>query len=160
MCLIKIKCVSLKWIKPKHFIDKTIEDAFFGNKENEIIENFMLFEKEKNIRKKFMCINKISKIIPSIDKINSLTSNGYVDNVISWRYYFFIKAQPLRAYSNVKFIELYIRKNKDNLKEQILLSEFQSISEEIPNMKHYFLRNISYEEFQKNCDSSKIENSL
>ena len=151
------KCVSLKWLQPNNYVDD-IKDDLFGIQENEIIENLKLFEREKSIMKKSIIIFKFYKLIcliPSIPKINMSDTERDVDFTLPWIYYFSIKSQPLRMYSNLRFFELYKRGN--NYRIESLLSQFKSCSEAIPKINYHDLINVSFEEFQKKCeDSSKI----
>ena len=102
------KCVSLKSLQPKDSIRDVNGDVFMGNKENEILDNLKLFEKEKSIRKKLSIFNNVINVVHFIPEINSIRFINGMDFQLPWMYYFFIKAQPLKMYSNTRFVVLYI----------------------------------------------------
>ena len=103
----KKKCASLKSLQPKDSMGDIKGDVFMGDKENEIVDNLKSFEKEKSIRKKISIINNVMNLVPFIPEINSISFINDLDFKLPWMFYFFIKAQPLKMYSNTRFVELY-----------------------------------------------------
>ena len=144
------KTVSLSWIEPRHFFfEKTnyIYDTFLPD----VIKNFNLLDKNKSPRIKFNNIGNIFMTITNIEKFNnSEKSDIGVDDLMPILNYCVIKAQPLRLYSNCKFLELYIGDLKSK-NEGIQLTQLQSICTRIIELNHTNLIDVDVREFESNC---------
>ena len=144
------KTVSLSWIEPRHFFfEKTnyIYDTFLPD----VIKNFNLLDKNKSPRIKFNNIGNIFMTITNIEKFNnSEKSDIGVDDLMPILNYCVIKAQPIRLYSNCKFLELYIGDLKSK-NEGIQLTQLQSICTRIIELNHTNLIDVDVREFESNC---------
>ena len=69
--------------------------------------------------------------------------------------YAILKAQPLRMYSNAKFMELYIG-DKINKIEGNQLTLLLSVCEHIISINHSQLIDVSPEEYREKCNASAI----
>ena len=115
------------------------------------MEYLKLLDREKSIQKKTSIINKLIESISFIPKINSIHFLDDLDFQIPWIYYFFIKAQPLRLYSNKRFLQLY---TNDKPNQNRLLNLLSSIYESLKELRYNNFLNVTFEEFQKKCDDS------
>ena len=144
------KTVSLSWIEPRHFFfEKTnyIYDTFLPD----VIKNFNLLDKNKSPRIKFNNIGNIFMTITNIEKFNnSEKSDIGVDDLMPILNYCVIKAQPIRLYSNCKFLELYIGDLKSK-NEGIQLTQLQSICTRIIELNNTNLIDVDVREFESNC---------
>ena len=144
------KTVSLSWIEPRHFFfEKTnyIYDTFLPD----VIKNFNLLDKNKSPRIKFNNIGNIFMTITNIEKFNnSEKSDIGVDDLMPILNYCVIKAQPIRLFSNCKFLELYIGDLKSK-NEGSQLTQLQSICTRIIELNHTNLNDIDVREFENNC---------
>jgi hypothetical protein len=104
--------IRLSWTQPKHFI-RSKRSLVFGSFLSDTLSYFKLIDKEKFPRKKLLNVLKIFNSIGFLLKFNGLGQVG-VDDQLPILNYAFIKSQPLRIFSNAKYMELYIgnKKNK------------------------------------------------
>ena len=144
------KVVSLSWVEPQHMIfEKTnyVYDTFLPD----VINNFYLLDKNKSPRIKFNNMSNIFMTITNIVKFNnSEKSDIGVDDIMPILNYCVIKAQPIKLYSNCKFMELYIGEMK-NKNEGSQLTQLQSICKRIMEINHNSLINVDVREFEKKC---------
>ena len=89
---------------------------------------------------------EIFKSIGFLLKFNNSGKDIGVDDQMPILNYIFIKARPLRMFSNAKFMELYIG-NKKNKGEGNLLSQILSICKFIIKLKYSDLIDVTPEEF-------------
>ena len=106
--------VRLSWTEPKHFIKYKSMD--FGNFISDFSNYLKLIDIEKSPRKKLLNMNKIFNSIENLLKFNDEIDFDAIDNQIPILNYSIIKAQPLRLFSNITFMELYIGEKKINLR--------------------------------------------
>jgi hypothetical protein len=144
------RAVSLAWIEPRHIIpEKTnyVYDTFLPD----VINNFYLLDKNKSPRIKFKNMSNIFMIITNIVKFNNIEKEDIgVDDLIPILNYSVIKAQPLKLYSNCKFMELYIG-NLKNKNEDNQLTQLQSICMRIKEINHNNLIDVDVREFENKC---------
>ena len=144
----------LSWTKTNHLLNIKREFVF-GNFEKDILENFKLMDLNKSPRKKLKFIEEIFKSIEFL-----LQSNGFriiaVDEYTPVLQYALIKAQPLRIFSNVKFVELFFRDKVKNNYLRLL----QPLCIYIQSIKYSDLNNVTQEEFMEKCKQEIKENEL
>ena len=143
--------IKLSWVELKHFVKKEIlvSTAFL----NDISKYLNLIDMEKSPKKKFFNVNKIfNSVNILLTKFNG-SKEIYVgiDDILPILSYAIIKAQPLRLYSNIKFLELYIKEKEINYNQLIHLLHICDI---ISNIESSNLFNISNEEFNEKCKKS------
>ena len=144
------------WIEPFHLI----KDNYNYNFElilPKIINYFDHINTEKSPRKKIINMNSIFEAINTLLEFNQKKVNIGVDNQMPLLNYIFIKAKPKNIFTNCEFIELYIG-DKIRKKEGNYLIQLKSIRDFTLNLTHNKLFNISFEEFNKNCQIS-LENN-
>ena len=152
------KSVKLKWVQLNHFL-KLEEEIDLGNFENEVLNYFKLLDLEKSSRKKIIILNKIFNSIKILLKFNNkevktVENNDYYSLPIIK--YIIIEAEPLRLYSNLQFIKLYVG-NKKNQKEENHLKILADSCEYIPKIRYTDLNNVTAEEFMKRCKEATSE---
>ena len=147
--------VRLSWTGPKHFI-KAKRKFVFGSFLTKVKGYFKLIDSEKSPRKKILNMIEIFNTIGFLLRFNGVGSEAGVDDQLPILNYAFVKAQPLRMYSNVKFMELYIgdRKNKS---EGSQLTQLLGICDLIAKIKSTDLIDVNNEEFIRNCNESTKE---
>jgi len=147
------KCFILSWTEPKHFIPGKINflfDSFLPG----IINYFKLIDKEKSPRKMLLYVKEIFILISKIVKFNEGDENTRVDDKISILNYAFIKAQPLRFYSNLELMELYIGDMKS--KEGNQLDQLNDLCYFIIHLNYNNLYGVTKEEFIKKCNFAAL----
>ena len=152
------KSVLLSWTQPKHFL-KTKKEFVFGSFENDVLEYFRLLDIDKSPRKKLIDMDGVFNSIGFLLRFNGKGPDTGVDDQIPILNYAFIKAQALRMYSNVKFMELYIG-DKRSKKEGSQLTQFKGICEMIPQIKYTDINDVTVEEFNKKCNDATKEIKL
>ena len=145
------KTVSLSWIEPHHIIFEKknyVYDTFLPD----VIKNFKLLDKNKSPRIKLKNMSNIFMNITNIVKFNNREKGDDigVDDLMPILNYCVIKAQPIRLYSNCKFMELYIGDLK-NKNEGIQLTQLQSICIKILEINHNNLIDLDVREFETKC---------
>ena len=138
------------WIEPFHLI----EGNYNYNFElilPKIINYFGDMNIEKSPRKKIMNMNHIFESINALLEFNQNKINIGVDNQMPLLNYIFIKAKPKNIFTNCDFMELYIG-DKIRKKEGNYLIQLKSIRDFTLNLTHNKLLNITFDEFNKNCE--------
>ena len=98
----------------------------------------------------------MSEIFNSIGfllKFNGAGPDAGVDDQMPILNYAFVKAQPLRMFSNAKFMELYIGEKKNKF-EGSQLTQLALICDFIASIKYSQLFGVSSEEFIKRCNEA------
>ena len=144
--------VRLSWTKPIHFI-RSKRQIVFGSFLTDVVKYFKLIDSEKSPRKKILNMSEIFNSIGFLLQFNGSGDDSGVDDQMPILNYAFIKAQPLRMYSNAKFMELYIGE-KRNKKEGSQLTQILGICDLITRIKYSQLINVSNEEFMKKCNEA------
>ena len=104
---IDTKCKLLVWTKPKHFI-KDKENYVFDCFLKDAIYYFQRIDIEQSPLKKLHAIKEIFNSIYKLVKFNGDDNKAGIDDLMPILNYAFIKANPEKIYSNLKFLELYI----------------------------------------------------
>ena len=144
--------IRLSWTEPNHFINAQ-KKLIFGSFLSDFLKYYNLIDTEKSPRKKMSNMNEIFNSIGFLLKFNGVKFEGGVDDQLPILNYAFIKAQPLRMFSNAKFMELYIGNLKSKY-EGSQLTQILSICNYIIKIKYSDLFNVSNEEFFKKCDEA------
>ena len=149
--------VRLSWTEPKHFIS-TKKNYVFGGFLSDVLHDFEMIDKEKSPRKKFLYVMDIFSSINYLLKFNGKNGGdaGGVDDQIPVLNYAFIKAQPLRMYSNVKYMELFIGERK-NKAEGSQLTQIIGLCDIIQNITFKDVMGVSKEEYIKKCNEATIQ---
>jgi len=150
--------VLLSWTQPKHFL-KQKKEFVFGSFENDVLEYFKLLDSEKSPRKKLINMDGVFNSIGFLLRFNGKGDDAGVDDQMPILNYAFIKAQALRMFSNIRFMELYIG-DKKSKKEGSQLTQFKGICEMIPKLKNTDLNDVSREEFTRKCNEATKEIKL
>ena len=147
--------IRLSWIKLNN-LAKMKMNFVYGSFLSDVFKYFNLIDSEKSPNKKIFNVSEIFNSIRFLLKFNGGGKDVGVDDQMPLLNYAIIKAQPLRIYSNAKFMELYIgdRKSKS---EGNQLTQLLSICEHIIKIDHSQLFDVSLEEFITNCNASSID---
>ena len=113
-------------------------------------------EKEKSTRKKILDMSEIFNSIGFLLKFNGVGADAGVDDQMPILNYAFVRAQPLRMFSNAKYMELYIGE-KRNKNEGSQLTQLSSICDFISVIKYSDLNNVSSEEYIRKCNEATIK---
>ena len=111
--------IRLSWTEPKHFINSK-KKYVFGNFLNDALVYYNLLDMEKSPRKKLLNVKEIFKLIYYLLKFNNSGDDIGVDDQLPILTYVLIKSQPLKMFSNTKYMELYI-KERTNLEGNYLV---------------------------------------
>ena len=98
-------------------------------------------------------MSEIFNSITFLLKFNGLGPDIGVDDQLPVLNYASIKAQPLRMYSNAKFMELYIGEKKSK-NEGSQLTQFLGICEYISKIKPSQLHDVTNDEYIKRCNEA------
>ena len=148
------KSFMLSWTEPKHFIQgKTnyVFDSFLPG----VIDYFKLIDKEKSPRKKILYMKEIFNSISKVVKFNGGDENTGVDDQMPILNYAFVKAQPIRIYSNSKLMELYIG-DMSSKEEGSQLIQLIALCDFIINLNYKNMHGVTKEEFTKKCNSAAL----
>ena len=144
--------IRLAWTEPKHFI-KSKRQFVFGSFLTDVLSYFKLLDSEKSPRKKLLNMTEIFNSIGFLLKFNGAGPDAGVDDQMPILNYAFIKAQPLRMYSNAKFMELYIG-DKKNKFEGSQLTQLLGICDFIAKLKYSQLIDVTNDEFIQKCNEA------
>ena len=144
--------IRLSWTEAKHFI-KRKKKLVFGSFLSDVIEKFKLIDSEKSPRKKIMNMNEIFNAIGFLLKFNGAGLDAGVDDQLPILNYAFVKAQPLRMFSNAKYMELYIGEKKNKI-EGSQLTQLLSICNFISTIKASNLIDVNDTEFFEKCNEA------
>jgi len=141
--------IKLSWAEPKHFM-KTKRQLVYGSFLTDILTHFKLIDTEKSPKKKLLNVIEIFNKIGFLLKFNGIGQEAGVDDQMPNLNYAFIKAQPIRMFSNVKFMHLYMGEKK-NKGEGSQLAQLEAICHFISNIKPSQLIGVTPEEFNLKC---------
>ena len=144
--------VRISWAEPKHFI-KSKKQLVFGSFLTDVLKFFKLIDTEKSPRKKILNMNEIFNSIGFLLKFNGVGAEAGVDDQLPILTFSFVKAQPLRMFSNAQFMELYIG-DKINKNDGSQLTQLLSSCDFIANIKYSSLIGVTSEEFVKKCNEA------
>ena len=144
--------IMLSWTEPKHFIPgKTnyVFDSFLP----EVKDFFKLMDKEKSPRKKLLYVKKIFDSILKVVKFNGGDVQTGVDDEMPILNYALTKARPIRIFSNLQLMELYIGE-RGSKGEGSQLTQLIASCDFIINIKYNNLNDITKEEFTRKCNNA------
>ena len=151
--------IRLAWAQPKHFIQSK-RKLVYGSFLTDSIKYFNLIDSEKSPRKKLLNMMELFESIKFLLKFNGEGKDMGVDDQMPILNYAFIKAQPLRIYSNAKYMELYIG-DKKSKGEGNHLAQLLASCNFISSLKYSNLYEVTKDEFTKNCNEmNKINNKV
>ena len=146
---IDIRCKLLVWTKPKHFI-KDKENYIFDCFLKDAIYHFQRINIEQSPLKKLQAIKEIFYSVYKLVKFNGDDNKAGVDDLMPILNYAFIKANPERIYSNLKFLELYIGDLKSK-EEGSQLTQLIALCDYINKIKWSNLIGVTKDAFILKC---------
>ena len=144
------KCLNLSWIEPKHLKQ---ENLFFDNFLPITSAYFEQINNEKSAGGKLEIISKIFEAIYNVILFNK-GDNFSIDDIAPICEYALIKAHPKRFSSNLKFLQIFMKKGND-LKEKMYFDYLKAYMNIIKNATYSDFYNITEEEFSRKCNESK-----
>ena len=144
--------IKLSWIDPHIILNK---DYIFDNSLPEILNEFNQINILKTPYQKLKSVKKIMKYIDNIIKFNEgIDKEIGADDVTPVLNYVFIKAQPKRIHTDIKFTELF---SENCGKFENSLANFESMC---LIMKNCSAKTFGFtkEEFEKKCKEEENEN--
>ena len=138
-------CIKLSWIEAKHFIaneKNSNYDIFI----DDLKQSFILLDMEKSPKKKYQVVLEIFKKIYQIQQFNDEEDLSADDN-IKILAYIFVRIQPKRIHTNIKFMKLFINIGEDDFQLTYLATACKILQD--INYKH--LIDIDENEFNQNC---------
>ena len=152
------QCVRLSWTEPKHFIQEK-KNYVFGGFMGDVIHSFEMMDKEKSPRKKLLCVTDIFSSINYLLKFNGKDNDNMgVNDQMPVLNYAFVKAEPLRMYSNTKYMELFIGEKK-NQAEGSQLSQIIGICDFLRKITFKDVIGVSEQEYIQKCNEATQDNS-
>ena len=152
------QCLYLSWIEPKHLNQ---ENLFFDNFLPITSAYFEQLNNEKSAGAKLEIISKIFDAIYSVILFNK-GDNFSIDDIAPICEYALIKAHPTRFSSNLKFLQIFMKKG-DDMKEKMYFDYLRAYMNIIKNATYSDFYNITEEEFKKKCKEMKdklVENEI
>ena len=138
------KTMKLSWVEPQLIIDK---EYIFDNMLPDILNEFKQIHITKSPFKKLKCLSTIINDIINLIKFNEgLEKEVGAEEITPVLNYVSIKAHPFMIYTDLQFIKIFSKKNKD-----ILI--FESIYDLILNYTAESFH-LSDEEYRKKCQKS------
>ena len=144
--------VRLSWTEPKHFIQSKREFVY-GSFLTDALKFFNLIDTEKSPRKKLENMVGLFNTIVFLLQFNGAGKDAGVDDQLPILNYTFVKAQPLRIWSNCTFINIYIGEKK-NKNEGNQLAQMLSTCSFIADLDPSQLIGVTKEEFNIKCDEA------
>ena len=146
------KTIELSWVEPQLIIKK---DYIFDNVLPDILNEFKQINIVKNPFKKLNSIRKIMEYINSLIKFNEGEDKEIgADDITPVLNYVFIKAKPLRIFSDIEFTKLFCE-NGGQFENSLV--NFESICLVIINSSNKNF-NLSSEEYKQKCEEARINN--
>jgi hypothetical protein len=142
------KTIMLAWVKQKHFIS---EGSLFNLDiiQGDFHRYINQIQEKKSPIVKFKSLSNIFKLLNDSARFYGYELEG-TDDTLNVLFYLLIKEQPVRLYSNCKYMDLFLL-DKKGKKEDIELKQFLTLCEKISKISHKDLNNISLEEFNTKC---------
>ena len=147
------KCRILSWVEPKHL---KLENLFFDNFLPKTSAYFEQINNEKSASGKLEIISKIFDVINNVIIFNK-GGNFSTDDIAPICEYALIKAQPDRLSSNLKYLQIFMKKDED-LKERMYFDYLKAYMNIIKNANYSDFNDIKEEEFIRKCN--QMENKL
>ena len=150
--------VRLSWIEPNVLLGKN--NYNFDNFLPETKDLLVKLENGKSPLQKLNCLNEIFKKITNIIQFNNQNDEFIgVDDSLPIFQYAVIKAQPIRLFSNYKYLNMYMNKELRNGPNDQLVSQIYVVGEFIKNVTYENFYGISKEQFNRNCTEA-INNDM
>ena len=149
--------VRLSWTEPKHFIHSKREFVY-GSFLTDALKHFNLIDTEKSPRKKLESMVKLFNSIGFLLQFNGVGKDAGVDDQLPILNYAFVKAQPLRIWSNCIFMNIYIGEKKNKI-EGNQLAQMLSTCSFIAALEPSQLIGVTTEEYNKKCNEATIGNN-
>ena len=138
--------IFYSWTESKHFIKKN-RDSTFNSFLPDVIKYLKLFIKEKSPRKKIDNVSNAFKAIERVIRFNGLSGLLGVDDFMAILNYSYIKTQPYRMLSNIKYAMLYDPNHIKGSDSQ--LTQLLGSCDFITQLSFESLYNITKEEFDE-----------
>ena len=138
---------QVSWIEPQNIIKNNIHYDF-ELVLPDINKYFELIKTEKSPRKKLLNLNNIFSSVNRLLIFNSGVTKVGVDDQMPVLTYCFIKTIPVRIYTNLKFMELYIGEKK-NKGEDNQLAQMLSICDFMTKVNYKSFYNMDEQEFNE-----------
>ena len=146
------KTIELSWVEPQLIIKK---DYIFDNVLPDILNEFKQINIVKNPFKKLNSIRKIMEYVNSLIKFNEGEDKEIgADDITPVLNYVFIKAKPLRIFSDIEFTKLFCE-NGGQFENSLV--NFESICLVIINSSNKNF-NLSSEEYKQKCEEARTNN--
>ena len=145
------KVCLYSWLEPKHLNEKYTNRSIRLSFLPDTIKYFKLFIKEKSPRKKIESMNHLFNIINMAIEFNEGKGDLGTDDIIPILTYCYIKAQPYRINSSIKYTLLYNPCSSSGI-ESMRLAQLSLINEFIKNLSFESLYNITKEEYDINMN--------
>ena len=144
-------CMKLNWIENFHLLKE--KNKNFDEFLPKINFLFKKLEKIKIPSKKCEIINEIDKIIYLNILLNDPENDINIDEKLPFFLYAIIKTKPLRIFSQIKFIDLFIDEEiKDKKGFGMLIAILNCAIKKIKNFSFSDLNNVTEKEFVENCN--------
>ena len=151
--------VRLSWIEPNVLLGKN--NYNFDNFLPETKDLLVKLENGKSPLQKINCLNEIFKKITNIIQFNNQNDEFIgVDDSLPIFQYAVIKAQPIRLFSNYKYLNMYMNKELRNGPNDQLVTQIYVVGEFIKNVTYENFYGISKEQFNRNCTEAINNNML
>ena len=146
------RCISLSWIEPKHLKQGNI---FFDNFLPITTSYFEQINSAKSASAKLEIICKIFEAINNVIIFNK-GGNFSTDDIAPICEYALIKAHPNRLSSNLKYLQIFMKKDED-MKEKMYFDYLNECMKIINNAKYSHFYDITEEEFDRKCREIKVK---
>jgi hypothetical protein len=125
-------CVKYKWIKPNNLFNNLIKDII-GEFDNKINQSLFYFELIEDPKIKLEYLEEIYYIIKNIYELGMNSSfNKFRIYILIWEY-FIIHFCPIKFYSSILKIHLFIRKELLTKTQSIILFQIKTVIRNILN---------------------------
>ena len=144
------QCLALSWIEPKHLKQ---ENLFFDNFLPITTSYFDQINNEKSASGKLEVICKIFDAINSVIIFNK-GGNFSTDDIAPICEYALIKAHPNRFSSNLKYLQIFMKKDED-LKEKMYFDYLKAYMNIIKKATYLDFYDVTKIEFNEKCQEIK-----
>ena len=144
------QCISLSWIEPKHLKQANI---FFDNFLPITSSYFDQINNAKSASAKLEIICKIFEAINNVIIFNKGGGNYSTDDIAPICEYALIKAHPTRLSSNLKFLQIFMK--KEDGQEKMYFDYLKAYMNIINNASYLDFYDVTEEEFNRKCREVK-----
>ena len=142
------KTFLYSWIEPKHLMKNNSFFYIYKSFLTDALRQINFFLNEKSIRKKIDCLHKLYKVIEDVIVFNGGKGVLGADDFVPLLNFAYIKAQPERIYSHIKYCLLY-NPNKIPGNEVYYFTQLLSVYEFVNQLSFEKLSNITKEEYNE-----------